>query len=143
IYEDMKNRTLNHQAIKEFLHAHPEVTQAEIERNLNKLHEYTTQSILCDKCQSYGECINNLQGYSPNLDVVRGEIHITYEKCHNHLIYEKQAEKQNLVQSLYVPKEILEANLKDIYSDEGRLEAVKKMMAFIEQAKTELPRRGI
>lgn len=143
IYENMKNRILNDADIKAFLLAHPEISQAEIERNLNKLHEYTTQSVLCNKCQSYGKCINNLQGYSPVLDVVRDEVHITYEKCPNHIAYEKQVEKQSLVQSLYVPKEILQANLKNIYSDEGRLEAVRKMMDFIEKAKTELPERGI
>ena len=142
-YEAMRQETLAHPAIKQFLKEHPEITDTEINKRLNRLYEYTTQSIQCANCSNYQSCKNMLKGYSPILQVVQGEIHLSYEKCHLHLQHEKQSEKQNLMKSLYIPREILEARIENIKSGSKRKEAIKEVTNFLDKAMTELPEKGI
>src|SRR5690625_1328615 len=143
-YIKIKQDILQDPEIKEFLSLHPELTDAEIEKNLIKLYEYKSQSKQCSACKSFGSCINMIQGYSPILEADNGEIHLSYEKCHNRIDEENKYKQQKLVQSLYMPKEILEANLSDIDSSEPeRNEAIRQLIHFVEQSKAGLPSKGI
>ena len=142
-HEQMKKEILAHPEIKKFLQNHPEITEVEINKRLNKLYEYTTQSIQCDRCENYDSCINIVKGYSPILQFVHGEIHLSYEKCKNHLIEEKREQKENLIKSLYIPKEILQARVEDIIPTKERKEAIEEIAAFLDQSKKELPNKGI
>lgn len=143
-YINIKQEVLNDPEIKAFLSFHSELTETEIEKNLIKLHEYKTQSKQCNACESFGTCINMIQGYSPILEVHHREIHLSYEKCHNRLDEENKRKQQKLVQSLYMPREILEANLSDIdSSDPQRNEAIMELIDFVKQCESGLPRRGI
>ncbi|HLR43503.1 MAG TPA: primosomal protein DnaI [Pseudogracilibacillus sp.] len=142
-HEAMKQEILSHPHVKEFLQAHPELTAAQIDKRLNKLYEYITQSHQCDKCASFDQCVNMLQGYSPKLQYVQGDIHITYEKCHRRLQYEARTEESDLVRSVYMPKAILQANIKEVHIDEHRMTAIEKMMEFIKQSADGLPQKGL
>lgn len=142
-HEQMKREILEHPEVKKFLEKHPEITEVEINKRLNKLYEYTTQSIRCDRCENYDSCKNIVKGYSPILQFVHGEIHLSYEKCNNHLLEEKRQEKQNLIKSLYIPKEILQARVENIIPTVERREAIEIMTAFLDQAEKSLPERGI
>jgi len=142
-HEAMKQDILKHPEIKRFLEKHPEITDEQIEKRLNKLYEYATQSIRCDKCTSYETCQNMIQGYYPTLSYVNNEIHIAYEKCANNKLYEQQSAEENLIQSLYMPKETLQARMSDLYLDPRRAEAVTQADQFIHQAKSSLPEKGL
>jgi primosomal protein DnaI len=143
-YTKIKQEILHDPEVKEFLDLHPELSNSEIEKNLIKLHEFKTQSKQCNDCESFGSCINMIQGYSPILEVNNGEIHLSYEKCHNRLDEENKRKQQKLVQSLYMPKEILKANLADIDSgDPQRNEAIRELVYFVEACKSGLPSKGI
>src|SRR5699024_7073651 len=129
--------------ISEFLTSHPEITQAEINKSLMKLYEYKTQSKQCDRCASFGKCINMIQGYSPILKEDHGEIHLTYEKCHNRISMEKQKEQEQLIKSLYMPKDILQADFNNMDTeDQGRREIVRKLLRFGKDAQNEIPAKG-
>lgn len=142
-YEAMKQETLAHPHIQQFLKQHPEITEVEIDKRLNKLYEYTTQSIRCDRCANFESCHNIVQGYSPTLSYVNNEIHVAYEKCPNHIIYEQRVEDDQLIQSVYMPKEILHARMKGFFPDHKRKVAMDKAHEFIEAAKTNLPEKGL
>lgn len=142
-YVKIKREVLEDPEIKEFLTLHPELPRQEVDKNLIKLYEYKTQSKQCDKCQSLGTCINMVKGYSPILKTENNEIHLQYEKCHNRITFEKQKEQQKLIQSLYMPKEILEASIDKIDSESKRNVAIKQMANFIEKAKTGIPAKGL
>ncbi|UJL45030.1 primosomal protein DnaI [Virgibacillus sp. NKC19-16] len=142
-YIKVKQKVLSDPEIKEFLAKYPQLTEKEIEKNLIKLYEYKTQSKQCDHCSSFGGCKNMIQGYSPILHVENNEIRLSYEKCHNRIAHEKQVEQQNLIQSLYMPREILEATIDDIDNDIERVSAIRELINFIEQAKSDLPQKGI
>lgn len=142
-HEAMKTEILQHPKIAYFLDKHPEITEKDIDKRLNKLYEYATQSVQCDKCSSFEFCKNIVKGYSPILQFVNGEIHISYEKCQNHIQYEKMTEKENLIQSIYMPKEILNASMENIYPDHNRIQATKEAVSFLKLAKQELPEKGL
>lgn len=142
-YMKIKNEVLEDPEIREFLSLHPELSRREVDKNLIKLYEYKTQSKQCDKCKSLGSCINMLNGYSPILKTENNEIHLQYEKCHSRVTYEKQKEQRELIQSLYMPKEILHASIDEIDMQSERNLAIKEMVDFIENAKTGLPAKGL
>jgi primosomal protein DnaI len=142
-HEALKQEILQHPSIVKFLVAHPEISEMEIDKRLNRLYEYINQSIQCDKCKGYPHCRNMVKGYSPILQVLQGEIHLAYEKCTSHISYEKNAAKQNLITSLYMPKEILQASVENIAIDAHRKQAITAVAKFLDQAERTLPDRGI
>lgn len=142
-YNRIKNEVLNDPEIKEFLSLYPELPQREIEKNLIKLYEYKSQSKQCEHCASLGGCKNMIKGYSPILRVEDNEIHLSYEKCHSRIVYEKEQEQKNLIQSLYMPKEILEATIDGIDDDPHRSKAIREIITFIGQVKNGLPQKGL
>lgn len=139
----MKQEVLDDPKIKQILSNHPELPKKEIEVNLNKLYEYKSQSKECSQCKSLGSCNNILKGYSPILHVENQEIHLSYEKCHLRIEHEAQSEQQDLIQSLYMPKEILQATIGDIDNDAKRRSAIRELLIFAEQSKTGLPSKGM
>ncbi|MBP1947749.1 primosomal protein DnaI [Virgibacillus litoralis] len=142
-YIRIKQEVLNDPEIKEFLSYHPTLPEKEVEKNLIKLYEYKSQSKQCDKCKSFDQCQNMLQGYSPVLHVKDNEIHLSYEKCHLRLDHEKQQQQQQLIESLYMPKEILNAAIDDIDHDAERGSGIRQLLLFLEQTKSGLPSKGI
>lgn len=142
-HEMMKSEVLNHPEIKKFLKNHPEITDNEIDKRLNKLYEYTTQSIQCDRCKNYESCINIVKGFSPILQYVNGEIHISYEKCHSHFGEERRKQERQLVKSMYMPKEILQARIENIDVTGARAKAIQQLTVFLDQAEKSLPERGL
>src|SRR5690625_1350560 len=79
-HDALKNHVLKHPSIQAFLREHPDITDEQIDKRLNKLYEYTTQSIRCERCHNLDTCENIVKGHTPNLLYERGEIHVTYEK---------------------------------------------------------------
>lgn len=139
----MKREIFANERIIQFLHENPDITDATVEKRLNRLYEYVTQSIQCEKCDQFSSCKNLLPGYTPKLENVNGDIHLSYEKCPNRLRYEQIVKKRRLIKSLYMPREIFEAKMADLYIDAGRAEAIKEIDSFLEEAKNGLPERGI
>lgn len=142
-FAKMKQAIFSDPTIKAILAEHPHLPQKVIEKNLVKLYEYMTQSKQCDKCNSLSNCQNVLQGYSPILHVENDDIHLSYEKCHNKIKSETEVKHEKLIQSLYMPKEILQASVGNIYDDPNRSEAIRKLFSFLKQAESGLPEKGI
>jgi len=143
-YEKIKSEVLNDPEIKEFLSHHQDLSERSLEKNLIKFYEYKNQSKQCDRCKSYGSCINMVKGYSPILHAENGEIHLSYEKCHSRLQHEKHHEQEQLISSLYMPKDVLNATLQGIDQTESkRGEAIVRLSAFLAQAEKGLPAKGL
>ncbi|GGK09272.1 primosomal protein DnaI [Lentibacillus kapialis] len=142
-YLKVREEVLNDPEISEFLSLYPQLSQEEIDKNLIKLYEYKSQSKQCDRCESLGSCINMIQGYSPILRAENDAIQLVYEKCHKLVDAERQREQHKLIQSLYMPKDILNATIDDIDHDKQRGVGIRELLLFLENARTELPARGI
>lgn len=143
-YELMKNKVLNHPEIQAFLRGNQQqITAQMIDRSLMKLHEYTTQNRDCDHCESLEKCPNMLKGYQPKL-VIRGNvIDLQYERCPRKIVYDERRKQEQLIQSIYVPKEILSASFADIEVDAGRLKAIELAEDFVSSFQVGQKQKGL
>ncbi|MEK4969004.1 primosomal protein DnaI [Cytobacillus sp. FSL R7-0696] len=131
-YEKQRAETLNDPDVHAFLTAHKDELSADmVERSLIKLYEYSKLSKECNRCPSLDSCINFMQGYHPELVIERGLIDIKYDKCPRKQIHDEKRKNEKLIQSLYVPKDILNATFDTVYNDDGkRMEAVNKALSY-------------
>jgi primosomal protein DnaI len=131
-YEQQRNQTLNHPDVKAFLKSHEdELTSEMIDKSIMKLYEYANLSKECNKCPSLDGCINFMKGYHPNLVIQRGSIDLNYDKCPRKMIDDEKRKNEKLIQSLYVPKDILRASFDTLYQDDTRIDAMQKAAAFV------------
>lgn len=134
-YEHLKNEVLSDAHIKHFLAENSStITKEMIEKSLMKLYEFSSQSKECGKCPSLEGCINMMQGYHPKLVIQRNAIDIHYEVCPRKEMYDEKRKREQLIQSLYVPKEILSATLEDFSNsdeDDNRVDAGMKASEFV------------
>lgn len=143
-YEQLKEQILQEPNVRRFIHDHrDELTSPGIDKSLSKLHEYTLQSKQCERCESLETCQNMLKGYSPRLVVRNHLIDIHYEKCERKLQHDEKMNVQKLINSIYVPKEILSASLANIDVDKGRFRAIQLAKEFVENYTPESGKRGI
>ncbi|MGE6259313.1 primosomal protein DnaI [Heyndrickxia sporothermodurans] len=113
-YEEEKNEILKNNEIRKFLLEHEgEITSTMIDNSLMKLHEYISQSKDCQKCSDLDSCMNMMQGYEPELVVSGNSIDISYRPCQRKVYYDERKKTEKLIQSIYVPKDILKASIAD------------------------------
>ncbi|EWG10488.1 primosomal protein DnaI [Cytobacillus firmus] len=143
-YEMMRNQTLNHPEVKAFIQTHrDELTSEMVEKSLSKLFEYTQQSKECNKCPSLEGCVNFMQGYHPELVIQRRSIDLKYDKCPRKIMHDEKRRNEKLIQSLYVPSDILHATFDSIYDDDDRIEAVDKAASFVMDYQPGSKQKGI
>ncbi len=134
-YERQKRQVMQHPDIREFIRKHSDVlTSQMIERNLAKLYEYSNQCTECTECPSLESCKNIMPGYQPELVLVRGTIEIHYDRCPRKVMSDERRKSEKLIQSMYVPKEILKASFSEIDTEgdyAGRFEAIDLATDFI------------
>jgi primosomal protein DnaI len=142
-YSKMKEHILQSKEVKKILADHSDLTPELVERQLIKLYEYQTQSKACENCASLEECCNLVPGYAPKIQVENGKIRLAYEKCPRKLVHDEQNKKKSFVQSLYMPKDLLEASFDSIELDDPeRFEAIRKIERFIHSTE-KLPAKGL
>src|SRR5699024_12501577 len=69
-HESMKAMILSYSDISEILETHPEIDEKEVDKRLNRLYEYMTQSIRCCDCKNYHAYNNMFKDYLTILQVV-------------------------------------------------------------------------
>ncbi|MFP7493346.1 primosomal protein DnaI [Terribacillus saccharophilus] len=143
-FERMQQQVRQDPEVKSVLEANPQLTEQDIQRNLMRLYEYTTQSKQCQDCPSLDECRNILNGYTPRLEVEGKAIRLAYDKCHSRLQHEERQKQQSRINSLYMPKDILEASTEMLdLSDAERQQAIMKTLQFLEQTNDAIPEKGL
>lgn len=131
-YEVMKQSVLNDPDIMEFIKKNSEViTQEMIDNSMTKLHEFAGQSKNCNNCDGLSGCKNMIQGYEPELVIKGRYIDIIYDRCPKKIMYEEQQKYARLINSIYVPKEILKASFANIDVDQGRYDAIENAKDFV------------
>ncbi|MED3549274.1 primosomal protein DnaI [Cytobacillus praedii] len=143
-YEMQRRETLNNPDVQAFLKSHEdEITADMINKSLIKLYEYTQQSKECNQCSSLDNCINMMKGYHPKLVIQRGSIDLHYDKCPRKVMDDEKRKNEKLIQSLYVPSDILHASFDAIYKDDDRIDAVQKAASFLMSYKPDSKQKGI
>lgn len=149
-YEAMRTEIMENEVVQQFLSEHSnELTKAIVDRGLGKLYEYTTASHSCEKCSSLTNCQNIMNGFEPKLVLKRGQIDIEYLKCPSKLIDEDRRAVAKMIESMHMPKEVMEAQLQDVDfgvdADDSRIIVIEAAKDFLKEFDEtgELPSRGL
>ncbi|MBP2243088.1 primosomal protein DnaI [Cytobacillus eiseniae] len=143
-YEMQRMETLNNPDVQSFLRNHEdEITDAMVTKSLMKLYEYAQQSKECNQCPSLDGCQNMMKGYHPKLVIERGSIHLHYDKCPRKVMDDEKRKNEKLIQSMYVPRDILNATFDDIHNDDDRIDAVQKAASFLINYKAGSKQKGL
>lgn len=142
--EQIKQNTLSHPEIQEFLNAHPEVTDEMIDKDLNVLQEYKDASKMCAQCESYGKCINFVPGHTPELYVEHNHIKIRRLPCPEKLRHDEEQKMKQFITALHIPKDVLDAKLSSIYlDDKSRIDIVKQATIICRKISQNQPTAGM
>ncbi|MDQ0298602.1 primosomal protein DnaI [Salibacterium salarium] len=134
-YEELREEVLSYPKIQTFQQEHPEVTEEAMENNMMKLFEYKRERQNCDTCPGLKNCPNMMQGYQPELYSDTGQLTVRYHPCRLKQQADEQKRQQSLIQSMHIPKEILEASFDDIEQDHAsRLSASNACLKFAFEA---------
>lgn len=130
----MRRDTLENEDVQNFFAENSQVVNSEmVERSLPKLYEFATQSKQCCGCGDTELCTNVLKGFVPRLHIVRNTIEVKYERCEQKIIEDERKAVSNMISSMHMPKDVLQATLKDLHVDDlSRREIMAKSIEFIE-----------
>ncbi len=132
--EQMKRELLADPLIRAFLEEHPEVTDEIIEQGLVKLYDFRKERDHCANCPGLADCPNMMKGYQPEIIHLRGALDLHYRACKLELEEERKRRQRQLIKSLYVPKEILEATFETLDHVEERAKASRVAFSFALEA---------
>ena len=151
-FRKLREETLNHPVVAKFLEENKnQITQDSVELGMSKLYEFISQYGKC-QCNNVSNCTNVQKGYIPNLSIHNGDIHVFYTKCNQLINEEQQAELAKMVTSMYIPKNLLNADITsiDLDNDNGDIdEARTKVVEWILEFKDSfletkvLPSKGL
>lgn len=143
-FAKLKAEILRDPTVREFLAKHNFLSEEIIDRNLNTLHEYVSQSKHCSNCTSLDQCMNVLKGYYPVLRAEEQTIQLAYVKCNQMIMAEKNRRQSELIKSLYMPGDALQATYDDIDPDvKHRGQAISEIARFIDELSSGIPEKGI
>ncbi len=145
--DELQREVLEDPEIQKFIEENAESLSKQIvSRSLNKLYEFKSQSHHCVDCPSLGECVNLMKGYEPKLVLDRNLIDTEYIRCKRGVIEDERRKVSSMIDSMHMPKEVMEASLSSIDLEDGsRVVAVRASKDFLnEWEKTNvLPAKGL
>lgn len=146
-YEHMKQEIFKDPYITDFLNRNREVLTNEIiDRNMAKLFEFSSQTKECESCIDLANCKNMMKGFQPELIINRQSIDLEYHRCPRKISFDDRQRNEKLIQSLFVPKDILNASFADIHIDESnplRMDAVDRAESFLEKYQSGIWIKGL
>ena len=146
-YDRIRKEVLAHSKVRAFLEEHPQLDDEAIDRSVMKLYEYTQASHNCDRCANVEQCVNVVKGLEPELILSNDTIDLHYKKCPSRQKEEQQKETERMISSMYMPKDVLRANLSNTFvdGDTSRIALLEAADSFLSHYdKTgKLPAKGI
>ncbi|UFT97995.1 primosomal protein DnaI [Radiobacillus kanasensis] len=143
-FQEIRRETISDPEIQKVMEKHPQLSDSVIDRNLMRLYEYKSQSKNCEDCPSLAACKNILKGYTPLIEVDEQDVRLTYDRCYRKVQEDEQREKQTLIQSLYMPKDVLEASIEDLdHSDLERSNAIRETVQYLQSIGTKQAEKGL
>lgn len=147
-YEQLRNEVMESPGVQQFITDHSDhIDKSVVDKSLGKLYEYTTASHRCDKCPNIDGCVNVMKGFEPKLVLSQGFIDLDYVKCPNKLIDDERRNVSNMIDSMYMPKDVMNARLDDVdlEHDNSRLIAFKAATQFLGEVSKngKLPEKGL
>ena len=145
-YEKMRREILENKQVQKFLEEHEQVVNKEmVERGLPTLYEYISQNPTCCGCDDTDQCTNYLNGFVPKLSIIRNSIEIEYSRCEQKILEDERRESAKMISSMYMPKDVLRARIKDLLENEAQMDVAELATKFIRNVKEtgNLPAKGL
>lgn len=123
-FSKVKETVFANPAVQRFI-KEQSITKSVVEKGLAKLYEFNQQQNNCTVCPGLEKCPNVMQGYSPELIVTHGAVDLKYNRCPLKEKYDEEQQQRKLFESLYIPKEVVNARFSDLDKDLERFEAIQ------------------
>lgn len=108
----------------------------ELMKNTTSLEDSVVEYKNCTNCKGLMMCKNNMNGYCYLPKLIDGKLSFSYVACKYKNKYINENKYQKNVISIDVPKEIKEAKIKDIYTDDkNRENVIKWILNYIKEYK--------
>lgn len=146
-YEELRQEVVEDPLIQQFISDHAdEVNMEVVNGSLGKLYEFKSASHACDRCPNVAGCINVMKGYEPKLVIAQQLIDLDYVVCPTKKIDDERRNVSKMVNSMYMPKEVMEARLSDVdfSSEDSRVIVMRAAKDFLNQIDStgNVPERG-
>jgi primosomal protein DnaI len=128
--EVIKQEIFAHPLIAEFSGSHPDLSMPMLERSLSKLDQAIKEQEHCNQCPGLAQCPNLIKGHQAKLVWSGIYIETMHSACTKWKVEQAQKERENLVQSHHIPKEVLTATFQNFIQDAQRFEAFRALMQF-------------
>lgn len=121
-----------------------DVEKSKLVNNTSKIMDSVNELERCMKCKNILECKNEVKGYVYYPSIENDDIVFSYIMCkHKKKLDEKNAYLKNVI-SYDMPKELLNASMKDIDTDdEARYEVILWLKNFIDNYKKNNLKKGL
>lgn len=139
---DQREQLLSSPLIREWLGAHPELMDADLNLYMNHLYQYAKDHQNCTHCPGLAKCPNDLQGHYTRLHVEQTSAlpQIVEKKvsCRKWLAAEAAKKVRGRIRSFYVDEKALNQGYSTqeiVNRDPERAEAVEKIFDYILRTK--------
>ncbi|QMV40879.1 ATP-binding protein [Cohnella cholangitidis] len=149
--EQIASQVLNDPLVLKLRSRYPELNDAVLRSNLNRLYQMTTEYRACKECPGLARCPNDMQGHSTGISCVeingRWQINDYKTACSKWTANEQQEQIRRRITSFYVDETVLgedydEAEMLEL--DANRLVAVNQLHSYVRTTINEgLQKRGI
>lgn len=140
--DEQQEQLLKHPLIEQFIIKHPNLTDADLRVNMNRLHQYVTEHEHCTHCPGLVNCPNDFQGHYTRLTVDQSGdktfVHDHKVSCQKWLAEQNQQSLRQRIRSFYIDDRALNEGYSadDIISiDPERTKAAAQVLKYITQAK--------
>jgi primosomal protein DnaI len=128
--DDLQKEILTDPHIVKFINEHPEIPPTLLERSLVKLDQAIQEQTKCNQCQSLQSCSNLVKGHKAELTWSGAYIETVHTACSKWKQDQDQRHRENLVQSHYIPNDVLQATFQNFVQDTKRFDAFCALMEF-------------
>ncbi|SDZ12455.1 primosomal protein DnaI [Thermoactinomyces sp. DSM 45892] len=140
--EKQVNLLKQHRAVRSFVERHPDIPSEQYLRSLPQMNQMVSEWENCSRCSGLERCPNMISGHYPYLNQYGGYIEFRMKKCQKLAAFESMKEKQKLIRSLHIPKEILHSSFETMEFDE-RSEVIAATMDFCMSFSEGIPTKGL
>lgn len=128
-FQSLINEVLKDEEVFRFINEHQDVLTTEaVERSAASLYEFVIEK---DKAER-GEG-QLMPGYVPKLIINNKRVEVTYEATTDYMHKRAQEDLKNRINSVYMPKDIKEANFNGYEATPERAEALDEAIKFTEE----------
>mgnify|MGYP000873877416 FL=1 len=120
------------------------LSKDEIIKYTSRIKDASLELKNCANCKNIMECKNNICGYVYYPSVLQDNLVFSYVPCKYKKKLDNDTKYQDNIISFDMPKEIINASMKNIYTDDkNRLETIKWLTIFIKKIENNEKSKGL